>query len=78
MSFYVFFFLQLDFIASSTFDPVTLLGERRGEGGDVKALSVAGALAGTELRSMAASYSITWPQHYVHKWISEWSAQQCR
>lgn len=43
----------------------------------VKALSVASEPAGPELRSMAASYSITWPQHYVHKWISDWSAQQC-
>lgn len=41
---------------------------------NVKALSIARVLAGTEQQSMAASYSITWPQHYVYKWISDCSA----
>lgn len=67
------FFLAMRFNHIVDFRPRDSVGKKK-----VKALSVAGEFAGMELRSMAASYSITWPQHYVHKWISDWSAQQHR
>lgn len=36
----------------------------------MEALSIARPHAGTQLQSMAAPYSITWPGHYESKWIS--------
>lgn len=59
-----------------TFDLITRQ-EERPLTPNITALSSASRHAGKEPQSMAAPYSITWPQHNAPKWISDWSAQQC-